>query len=479
MRPIADRRPNVVMILADQFRHDVLGTLGHPVVETPNLDRLADDGVLFSNAYCGTMACGPSRASLFTGLHSDAHGQLTNQIDLWPPDIPVLPELLADAGYDTALVGKLHLKPMSRRFGFRYCLRHDAPYTNYSREEAADSAYVKYLQTGPFKDDPEGVVRRFTEDEACFPDRDQKRFILGSNIVTEEDHEVPWAVRESINYVRNERDKRKPFFLNTSFYGPHQPMLCPGRWERLYPPDELPLPPGFSNPVGDKPIMINRFRDLRERDGWSETDYRDVFSAYYGYIAMIDHYLGRLFEALKQEGLWDNTIVIFTADHGDYMGQFRRFFKGGGGYEGSTHVPLIIRDPRNKQRGRRCSRNVSGMDLFRTCLVAAGAAVPPDTDARDLTPLVGGQGDGWDNTVLWKANDESMIVRDRHKLMRAARNGTVHYEFYDLGQDPWEAVNRAEDPLFAAQIREMRAELDAWHAEQDSLCRDKPKPAAY
>ena len=137
---------NILFILTDQFRFDCLSMLGHPVVQTPNLDALAAESTLFSNAWCPTMACAPIRASLFTGYYADTHGMGGNQTVLYPHDRKVLPEYLTDAGYDTALVGKLHLKPMDRAFGFRHLLRHDAPYTNYSAEEATDSAYIRYLQ---------------------------------------------------------------------------------------------------------------------------------------------------------------------------------------------------------------------------------------------------------------------------------------------------------------------------------------------
>jgi arylsulfatase A-like enzyme len=461
-------RPNILLIVTDQFRHNCLSSLKHPAVKTPNLDQLASEGVLFTRAYAASMACGPARACLFTGRFSDAHGQLNNQIDLNPADIPVLPEMLAEAGYETALVGKLHMKPMRRKFGFRYCLRHDAPYTNYSEEECADSAYVKYLQQGPFKDDPQGIVERFTDDEGQFPDGDEERFILGRNLVAEEDHEVPWAVRESINYLKNERNKDKPFFLNTSFYGPHQPMLCPGPWEKMYPPDSFPLPEGFDYPVDDKPILVTKYRDQRIAKGWTEETYRKMFSAYYGYVSMIDHYLGQLFNTLKEEGLWDNTLILFTADHGEYLGQFRRFYKGGP-YEGSTHVPFIVRDPRSGASNWRCDKNISAMDIFATCLRAADAPIPTDTDSGDLSDIIAGRAADWDNTIRWKSKDESMIVRNDLKLCRATRDDLVQYECYDLQRDPWEAVNRVADPAYAARITEMKDELDSWHAAQNRM----------
>lgn len=466
---------NILFILSDQFRHDCLGTLGHPVVQTPHLDALAAQGTLFSRTYCPTMACGPARASLFTGYYADTHGMQGNQTTLVPPDLPVLPEYLAQNNYDTALVGKLHLKPMHRDFGFRYIRRHDAPYSNYSPEEAEDSAYLRYLRETAYAEQPAEAVRLFTEDEAS-QHTDELRFMLGSNFVDEEHHEATWAVRESIHYLRHERRKDQPFFLNCSFFGPHQPFLCPEPWDQLYPPDEIPLPPDFYYGVEDKPIFRNSahmaWRQRRDEWGWNEATYRKILSAYYGYVAMIDHGIGQLLQTLQEEGLADDTLVIFSADHGEFGGQYRSFYKGLP-YEGSTHVPLIVRDPRIEQQPKTCALNVSNIDLFATCLTAAGATVPADAESRDLTPLWSGQTETWDNRTLWKKGKQSFVVRDDGKLLREGQGAEAVYEFYDLQNDPWEEKNQLDQPRFAPNIAALKQELDAWHQDQDDRSRQR------
>lgn len=462
---------NILLIVTDQYRHDCLSALQHPVVKTPNLDYLAAKGTLFTRAYCPTMACGPARASLFTGYYADTHGMGDNQTTLVPRDFPVLPEYLARTGYDTALIGKLHLKPMERDFGFRYLQRHDAPYTNYSEEEATDSAYLKYLQDAVFKDEPEKAVRLFTEDEACL-ETDELRFMLGSNFLDAEQHEASWAAREAIRYLREERPPDRPFFLNCSFFGPHQPFLCPAPWDSVYPPDEIPLPPDFDYPVDDKPIFCGSqhmiWRQQREDRGWDRRTYRRILSAYYGYVSMIDHCIGQLFEALREEGLWDDTLILFTADHGEFGGQFRAFYKGLP-YEGSTHVPLIVRDPRSTRRSQVCSHNVSNIDLFATCLAAAGAPLPDDTESRNLSPLLADPESEWDNRALWKKGNQSFIARGDFKLMRSGIGENVTYEFYDLGGDPWEEKNQLANPHYEEEIRTLERELDQWHLEQDEF----------
>ncbi|MBT4097426.1 MAG: sulfatase-like hydrolase/transferase [Gemmatimonadetes bacterium] len=459
---------NVLFILTDQFRFDCLSALGHPVVRTPNLDALATDSTLFTNTWCPTMACAPVRASLFTGYYADTHGMGGNQTVLDPPDRKVLPEYLADAGYDTALVGKLHLKPMQRAFGFRHLQRHDAPYTNYSAEEAADSAYIRYLGETAFQHDAQEAVRRFTEDEAC-QHTDEERFILGSGFLDTEHHEVSWAVRESIQYLRHERDTDKPFFLNCSIFGPHQPYLCPAPWDQLYPSETIPLPTDFHYGVDDKPIFMDspqmEWQARRDSLGWNEATYQRLLSAYYGYVSMIDEGVGQLMMTLREEGLFDDTLIVFSADHGEFGGQFRAFYKGLP-YEASCHVPLIIRDPRDSG-GRRCSQNTSNIDLFSTILNTAGVDPPHDIESRDLTDLVSGNESTWDNRTVWKKGNQSFLVRDASKLVRGNVGGHDVYELYDLGVDPLEERNLIDDVDQSSAISALRQELDAWHQDQD------------
>ncbi|MEE3334989.1 MAG: sulfatase-like hydrolase/transferase [Candidatus Latescibacterota bacterium] len=460
---------NILFILTDQFRFDCLSMLGHPVVQTPNLDALAAESTLFSNAWCPTMACAPIRASLFTGYYADTHGMGGNQTVLYPHDRKVLPEYLTDAGYDTALVGKLHLKPMDRAFGFRHLLRHDAPYTNYSAEEATDSAYIRYLQETAFQHDPAAAVQRFTDDEAC-QHTDEERFMLGSGFLDLEHHEVNWSVRESVQYLRHERPAAEPFFLNCSIFGPHQPYLCPPPWDDLYPADEIPLPDDFYYSVEDKSLFLSSpqmdWLNRRDRLGWDEGTYRRLLSAYYGYVAMIDDGVGRLLTALREEGLWEDTLVVFSADHGEFGGQFRAFYKGLP-YEASCHVPLIVHDPRAPAGGRRCDQNVSNIDLFSTFLSTAGVAPPNDVESRDLTKLVSGQVSDWDNRSVWKKGNQSFIVRESDKLVRGNVDGHVVYELYNLDADPLEQRNLIDEAARHQTIEALRTELDTWHEAQD------------
>jgi len=302
--------------------------------------------------------------------------------------------------------------------------------------------------------------------------------MLGSGFLDAEHHEVSWAVRESIQYLRHERDTDKPFFLNCSIFGPHQPYLCPPPWDQLYPPETIPLPTDFHYGVEDKPIFMDspQMDWLARRDslGWNEATYQRLLSAYYGYVSMIDEGVGQLMTALREEGLFDETLIVFSADHGEFGGQFRAFYKGLP-YEASCHVPLIIRDP-GVSGGQRCSQNTSNIDLFSTILNTAGVDPPHDIESRDLTNLVRGDESAWDNRTGWKKGNQSFLVRDGSKLVRGNVGGHVVYELYDLAVDPLEERNLVDDADQSATIDALRQELDTWHQDQDDKSRASVAP---
>lgn len=467
---------NIVFILTDQFRFDCLGCLGHPLLKTPNLDAMAAQGTLFSRAYCATMPCGPARTSIFTGRYADTHKAKDNQTTMAPPDRPVLPELLKPLGYETALVGKLHLKPFNRRFGFDHFLRSDAPYTNYLEEEATESAYIRFLQATCFKDRPEQAIQVFTDDEDCL-ESNEMRFMLGSNPVDAEHHITTWTADESVQLL--EHGLMEPFFLNVSFFGPHQPYLCPAPWDALYPADTLPLPEDFFVEPDSRRILMNSFhRNLiqrREHHGWDAQAYRQILSAYYGNISMIDHAVGRLMDALKAGGLLDRTLVVFTADHGDYAGQFGTFYKGLG-YEGSAHVPLIVQAPSSPPRGTEVDSPVNNMDLFATLLSIAGGTPPPDTESRDFSCLLSGHTHAWGNDTFFKCGANAFLVQDHLKVMRDQVGGDTVYEMFDLDERPLEHRDLCHAPEYSSIFESLKQELDAWFDAQAALGADDPAP---
>lgn len=442
--------------MTDQHQARALSCRNHPYVKTPNIDRIAAKGVLFENAYCPSPICGPARASIFLGHYPSATNAVNNTIPHKQDVSVLLPELLRQAGYHTALSGKLHLKPTADAHGFAERYFDDGGTDVYCREEPVLSDYVKWLADQKFDGDIEEVIRLFNEDEECL-ENDPFRFIQGSNWRTEEEHQNTWVTERTLDVLRTERDQ--PLFMFTSFFGPHQPMIAPEPWASMFDPDEIELPPEFSVSLDDKPLARDKVIFKFLRDKLTERQYREALAAYYGQIAMIDHCIGRILDELEAQGMADDTIIIFTADHGDMASQFGLFFKGVM-YENAVSIPLIISDP-SKASGSRSVKNVNSLDLYATCLELAGVEAP-ETQSRSLVPLLDApDSSAWNNFTYSEKPPWNMVVRDDWKLVRFAdeKEGKLH-ELYNQDTEVIDSENRWGDPSLKNIQSSLLAELD-------------------
>jgi len=268
--------------MTDEHNFRALGCAGHSLVRTPNVDWIAESGLFFENTYCPSPVCGPSRASLFSGLYPQSHGVSTNNTP-FTDGIALLPEILQDYGFNTAMVGKLRFKPVSAPHGFQYKKLHDAMYDIYDPEWPWVSDYVHWLAEKRFEGNREEVIERANADEESklsvsdHPDSGM-RFFLGSNWRNEGEHSNDWIARESVEYL--EQHQEEPFFLFTSFFSPHHPYLAPGRWSDLYDPSDVELPPEFDVSIDDKPVAqltgpVERF----EKHDFSADQYRELLLA--------------------------------------------------------------------------------------------------------------------------------------------------------------------------------------------------------
>jgi len=457
--------------MTDQHTFDALGCADHPVVETPNIDRLADRGVRFTDAYCPSPVCGPARASLFSGRYPRSHGVDTNGA-AFDPGIDRLPALLSAAGYQTARVGRLHFEPVAAPHGFEYEREHDNMNPYYDRNAPWVSDYVQWLADRRFDGDVEAVIERAKADEKQYPVYGSyRRFLLGSNWRTEDEHSNTWISDRVVSYLEN--DVAEPFFLFGSYFGPHQPMAAPGRWRDMYDPEEVPLPAEFGVGTADKPLA--RADDSDGPPGWQESDYREILAAYYGQISMIDHGIGRVLDALEREGLREETVVVFTADHGEHAGQMGKFTKGTM-YANSVRVPLVIAGPKTAS-GAACDRVVNGLDLFATVLDRCDVAHDTsEIPARSLVPLLENPDAGWLDRTYAELGDLRMVVDGDDKLVRTAgeewhRSGEQRYthELYDRTERPRDATNRWDRGTHQERGSELVALLDQFDADPDGV----------
>lgn len=461
--------------MTDQHRFDCLGYAGHPLVETPRLDELAGESVQFENAYTPSPVCGPARASLFTGRFPSGCG-VTGNWDPLAEGCQLLPERLRDeAGYRTSLVGKLHFTPAEQSFGFERKQLHDAPY-NVHANCADHSAYTDYLRT-VYGERADAIVKQFDDDESQYPDGDLDRFVLGTTDLPEEHHMTQWTADHTVREIQAHDPDERPLFMFASFFGPHHPWLPPSPWREMYDPADVTLPPQFDEKMAGRPVFDKVLRGMCEKmhKRWSTDRYRELTAAYLGSVSMLDHHIGRILDAVREKSMWDDTLIVFTADHGEHLGQYGALFKSTM-YESSARVPLLVKSPGPSHKPRPCNRVVSTLDLYATLLKAAGlqAEADPFTESHDLSSCLSrghskgsneNNGGGSCYSIIGRDPDQRLaMLRDGPmKLIRLAQGQALAlYELYDLN-DPVADVRDVWDDLNYANVRHaMQQRLDAW-----------------
>jgi arylsulfatase len=477
-------RPNILVLCTDQQRFDAVGAYGNPHIQTPNMDRLASEGTLFERCYVPNPVCAPSRASLLTGRWPSAHGLWANGVAL-PDHERLVTQDLADAGYDCGLVGKLHLAACEdgrtearRDDGFRvFRWAHD-PYPG-----SPENAYHRWLQATD-RERYEAAVTTGTQ--AAF------------DTLPAELHYSRWIGDETIDFLVGGRRTDQPFCFFTNFFDPHHGFGAPSDYLDRYDPDALPPPVTWPGELETKPpIQAEASRasyagHARGFRAYSEQELHEARVAYYAMVTLVDDEIGRVLEALEQAGLADRTLVIFTSDHGEMLGDHQLMLKGPMLYEPAVRVPLILRWPGRVQAGLRRDELVSWVDLTATILDAASLPPPPGNQGESLLPLARGEDAvGWRDwalaayrnsghpydppvhTTMLRTGSWKLIVHHGEPATERERSG----ELYDLASDPMELSNLWDDP----DHRETRSRLqerllDVLVATED---RTQPRQASW
>ena len=471
---MADRRPNFLLIYTDQQRFDALGANGNNVIRTPFTDRLAAEGVNFTNTFVASPNCMPSRAAFATGRYPHVNGVRWNGIPL-PRSETTFMEVLAKAGYETALYGKLHLRPHQSRertdptFGFGIANIAENLRTH------AYSAYRDWLAANypDYVDDGRAVT--FDEGLQVFVPR-----------LPAEAHFSTWAGNETVRYL--EAGPREPFFLTTSFVDPHHPFAPPEPYASMYDPKDVPQPAFVPGELDDKPphFLDGHFGRVDQVLGYAaerddsagipvtridlsrvpELLWGRLVAHYYGMISLIDDQVGRAMAALERTGLADRTIVIFMSDHGELLGDHGLLFKGPHQYDALLRVPTIVRLPSAEARSLTVEGLVEQIDLTPTILELAGLQPPGGMQGIAITDVLRGDGLAGRESVLVERRDLYWGLDMR--TLRTERWKLTHYagesfgELFDLQEDPGEIVNLWADPGY----RGVRAELTATLVER-------------
>ncbi|MEK3885017.1 sulfatase-like hydrolase/transferase [Paenibacillus sp. PL2-23] len=431
---------NILFLFTDQQRHDTIAALGNPMIKTPVLDRLVESGISFTRAYSPCPVCVPARFSLHTG-------QLPHRTDCvinerMPEGHRSFMELLADQGYQTHGVGKMHFnfrdKPTSTLWGFES--------RDVSEEGGPRDDFKIFLEENGYEHvhDPQGV-------------RSEYYYIPQPSQLPERLHNTTWVTDRSIDFLK-QRDQERPFMLMTSYIKPHPPFETPTPWNKLYRGPEMPLP---KRPQESEKLISywNRFQNrYKGRDqGIDDNLMRVMKAAYYCTISFIDYQIGRLLSYMEENGLLENTLIVFSSDHGEMLGDYncvgkRNFLDSG------ARVPLIVVDP-NGPRGQRCEKPVSLVDIMPTFLQAAGTKSETPLSGESLLDIANGIVKREWIAAQYHRNDYGMYmaVSDRFKYIYSAPDDKEW--LFDLKVDPDETRNRAGNPMYLEQTEQMKKDL--------------------
>lgn len=441
-------RPNILLILADQHRWDCLGCYGNRQIRTPHLDALAADAVRYDESYCVYPVCTPSRYSLLSGLHVRQHGGGSNHCTL-APGIATFPRALAAAGYRTAAVGKHHFTPTYLDVGYQ-----SLTLSEQDGDGRLDDDYHRALRDHGLVDaldliDQRREFRRRAADEYW-----QTCGALTSDL-PEEWHSTTWTAERALEEL--ETWDGGGHQLTVGFIKPHHPFDPPRPWDTMYAPDDIELLPGWleATPDHDHDHHPGYFpnRDL------TEAQVKRVTAFYYATISQIDHHVGRMIEALRRRGQYDNTVIIYTSDHGEFMGFHHMILKGNHMYDPLVRVPLIVRYPGGQRAGEVSAQMVANIDLAPTMLRLAGLEPPETMRGLDLTDRTA------DRPFIFAESGRAQwyMVRSRHHKLLACRDPRRDL-FYDLDTDPHELDNRAGSRGAAASVAAHREALYRWLA---------------
>ena len=439
--------PNIILIVTDEMRGDCMGIAGHPDVKTPYIDSLANEGIYYPNAYSACPSCVPARAILHTGLTPAHVGRVGYEDGVpWNYTTTMAGEL-AKAGYYTQAVGKMHVSPLRNNLDFHNVDLHDGylhhhRYANTPRCESQIVAddYYYWLKN-------EKGIGADVNDTGL----DCNGWTARPWMYDEMLHPTNWATTRSIDFLRR-RDRRKPFFLMTSYVRPHAPYDAPACYFDLYKDKELAPP--ITGDWNDDTLLKRKGRTFNNITGPIDKEQiRMQQVGYYACITHIDHQIGRLIQSLIEEQVMDNTIIIFTADHGEMLSD-HCFNRKSLPYKGSSNIPMIISGPSHLigKINTTSDAIVELRDVMPTCLDIAKATIPENLDG--LSMLKDNTRDYLHGEHQYGALSNQFIVTKTAKYIWFSQDGREQY--FDLSKDPNETHNAINDDIYQGDIIKMR-----------------------
>lgn len=450
------KQPNILFIMTDQLRGDCMGFAGHPDVKTPYLDTLASTGVSFDHAYSACPSCIAARAALHTGRSQKHHGRVGYEDNIAWNYPHTLAGELSKAGYYTQCVGKMHVHPLRNYLGFHHVELHDG-YLHAARYES-----VPYQQSQKIADDYFYWLKQEKGIDADVTDTglECNSWVARPWIYEEKCHPTNWVTDRSIDFLRR-RDPDKPFFLMASYLRPHPPFDAPQYYFDLYKNKKL-APPALGDWEEEETLYLKENgRIFDSKCGPVDPDLiHEAQVGYYACITHLDHQIGRLIQALIEHEVYEDTIIIFTSDHGEELSDHHMFRKSRP-YEGSTRIPMILSGPALSSSiacGACCHSVVELRDVMPTLLELAGAPVPDDVDGKSMFPLACTPEkqirDYLHGEHFYGEFSNHWIVTEEDKYIWYTQSGKEQY--FVLKNDRKELHNRIQDPACRERIAYLR-----------------------
>ena len=456
--PKNGKRPNIVFFYTEAQRPDALSFNGNPLLKTPNMDRIAREGVYFNNSFCMNALCAPARTATMTGLYSHTTGAYGNDSNrALPADIPIFTDLLHEAGYEVAIVDKAHVPNGLRERYWDYYCAFNAPVTDYFEPSYYEGRKGKMggekIHRGTFHDDfPGNSAMDWTGQYAddFFTDK-------------------------ALDWLKEEREK--PFCLLLCHQAPHGPFYRPRRYLNLYNGDPIPVPETFDADLHGWPGKPHAFIDAQNKIGTIETwdrarNLEGLVKDYYAGFKAVDDNIGRVLDYLESSNQLDETVILHSSDHGYFLGEWRCFDKRFM-HEPSLRTPTMIRYPKMFDAGTRVDEMILNLDFAPTLLELAGVGVPEAMHGKSLVNLAQKKETEWRKDWLYEYFDYPGGEQVRpHRGVRTTRYKYIHYfldpqeyELYDLEKDPGELNNLADNSAYAVLRRKLAARLEELRKE--------------
>lgn len=466
------KKKNIILILSDQQRYDTVSAYGlNDICKTPHIDKLADEGMKFTNAFTSSPICAPSRASVMTGLYPHNHGVIDNFTDI-KDETPLLGKCMSDQGYYCGLAGKWHVSATKTP---KDCGFEGKAFMGYGFPGSQVFPSLKFNQP---PDNKPNYYEEYLKDNN-FDIPDVSNGFLGNNPALQiqemyAKHEGPiestieyFVAHEANRLIDEAVGQDKPFLIWTNFWGPHSPSIVPEPYYSMYNPKDIKEHPSYKENFKDKPYGYYLTEKMWGLGDYGWDGFADICAKYYGHCTMIDDMVGLIVDKLKKLGIYDDTIIIYSADHGDCLGAHKLIEKGAFTFDEIYRIPMIVKGLGDKDN----DSFVYLQEIMPTLLDIAGTKPPKPVDGESLLPLMCGTKESNDRTEVFGEFHNHFYI-SRQRMVRDNKyqftfNESEKGELYDFTNDPYQLNNLCYDENYS-QIKKEYMEKLSKHLKESN-----------